>query len=82
MLTAPQNLSLLPTFSAVEHLFASPIPTSFLPNYEQPRGLPESKILVRIAKLIYPHWKNRRELRKGRTICPILNVSISVPQTL
>ncbi len=57
MLTASQNLSLLPTFSAVEHLFASPIPTSFLPNYEQPRGLPESKILVRIAKLVYPHWE-------------------------
>lgn len=75
LLTLVKNLSLLPTFSSVEPLFASPIPASFLPSNEVPRGLPETRTLVRMARSIYTHWKERRELRKGRSIFPILNVS-------
>lgn len=71
-----QNLSLLPTFASVESLFSAPIPASFLPSNEVPKGLPETKALARMARNIFPHWKDRREKRKGRTIMPSLNVCI------
>lgn len=68
-----QDLSLMPTFATVEHLFASPVSASFYPAYEIPKGLPEHKTLNRMARNIYPHWKQRREVRKGRSIFPSLN---------
>lgn len=68
-----QDLSLLPTFATIEHLFASPVSASFYPAYEMPKGLPEHKTLTRMARNIYPHWKQRRELRKGKSIFPSLN---------
>ncbi|WWC71031.1 uncharacterized protein I206_104984 [Kwoniella pini CBS 10737] len=67
------NISLLPPFSSVEPLFASPIPTSFLPSNEIPKGLPDLKVLSRMARNVYPHWKTRREERDGKSIMPALN---------
>ena len=68
-----QNLDLMPEFSSIEHLFASPLPASFYPNFEVPRNLPPTKDLVRMAQRIYSHWKERRIERKGKTIMPTLN---------
>ncbi|EIW67543.1 hypothetical protein TREMEDRAFT_33468 [Tremella mesenterica DSM 1558] len=67
------NLSLLPTFTDVESFFSTPIPASFFPSNELPKGLPELKVLTRMARCIYPHWKVRRERRKGKSIMPGLN---------
>ncbi|WRT68052.1 uncharacterized protein IL334_005027 [Kwoniella shivajii] len=67
------NISLLPPFSSVEPMFSSPIPASFLPSNEIPRDLPELKVLARMARNIYPHWKTRREEREGKSIMPALN---------
>lgn len=44
-----------------------------MPSNELPTDLPEPKALLRIARSVYPHWKQRREIRKGRTVMPILN---------
>ena len=68
-----QNLSLMPEFSSIEHLFAAPINTSFFPNFEVPRTLPPYKDMVRMAQRVYPHWRERRVERKGKTIMPTLN---------
>jgi enhancer of polycomb-like protein len=38
-----------------------------------PKGLPDSKALTRMARNVYPHWRQRREIRKGKSIFPGLN---------
>lgn len=63
----------MPQFTAFEHLFTSPVPASFYPAYEVPKGLPDSKSLARMARNIYHHWRHRREVRKGKSIFPSLN---------
>jgi enhancer of polycomb-like protein len=63
----------MPQFPALEHLFSSPVPASFYPAYEVPKGLPDSKSLTRMARNIYHHWRQRREIRKGKSIFPSLN---------
>jgi enhancer of polycomb-like protein len=63
----------MPQFPAIEHLFAQPVPASFYPAHEVPKGLPDSKILTRMARNIYHHWRHRREIRKGKSIFPSLN---------
>lgn len=68
-----QDLALMPQFSAFEHLFTAPVPASFYPAYEVPKGLPDSKSLARMARNIYHHWRQRREIRKGKSIFPSLN---------
>ena len=70
-----QDVSLLPSFATVEHMFSSPAQPSFFPDFEVPKALPALKELTRIARCIYPHWKDRRLERKGKTIFPGLNVS-------
>lgn len=71
--TLHTDLSLMPSFASVESLFSAIPPATFFPSAERPRGIPEPKLLTRIARSIYDHWKFRRELRKGRSIMPMLN---------
>ncbi|KAK4683741.1 enhancer of polycomb-like protein, partial [Tremellales sp. Uapishka_1] len=71
--TLDVNLSLLPTFSTVESLFNSPLPSSFFPSNELPKGMPEPKALTRVARSVFTHWRERKEKRKGKTIIPSLN---------
>lgn len=63
----------MPAFTSIEPLFVTTPPPSFFPSNEQPKGLPDPRILTRHAKSVYPHWKKRRELRQGKSIFPILN---------
>ncbi|OCF37306.1 hypothetical protein I316_01215 [Kwoniella heveanensis BCC8398] len=67
------NISLLPPFASVEPMFSSPIPATFLPSNEIPKTLPDLKVLSRMARNVYPHWKARREEREGKSIMPALN---------
>ncbi len=65
---------MMPAFTAVEPVFAQNPSASFYPAYEVPRNvLPPSRSLVRIARNIFPHWKTRRDQRKGQRIIPQLN---------
>jgi hypothetical protein len=64
----------MPQFAAVENIFAQTPPASWYPSYEVPRNvLPPPRHLIRIARNIFPHWKARRERRKGHRIIPQLN---------
>lgn len=59
----------------MEALFSHNIPLTYFPTYACPSGVPVPGILCRMAKAIYPHWKERRLLSEGKSIIPQLNVS-------
>lgn len=67
------DLSLLPPLVSIEPVFKTTPPASYFPSFERPLGLPAPSLLVKMASRIYPHWKSRKEQRKGRSIIPQLN---------
>lgn len=67
------DLSLLPHLVVMEPIFKTLPPASFFPSFEQPKGLPSPRILTKMASRVYPHWKSRKEQRKGKSIIPQLN---------
>lgn len=70
---AMQNLQLIPLFPAMESIFRTTPPASFFPSFEQPRDLPNSTMMIKMASRIHSHWKSRKETRKGLSIIPRLN---------
>ncbi|KAJ6602383.1 hypothetical protein DFH09DRAFT_447337 [Mycena vulgaris] len=62
-----------PDFSLYRHFFLEPLPANIFASYTAPSWIPPPALLVRIARTIYPHWKHRRSLLKGRRIRPSLN---------
>jgi hypothetical protein len=74
-----------PPFSDYEPTFSSPLPPMIFALFNPPPWLPSPQQLVRIARVVYPYWKERRLERKGHRISPVLNVSsrtISLPKSL
>lgn len=70
---ASQSPSDVPTFPEYEPFFANPLPPHFFPSFLIPDSVPDSPILVRFARSIYPHWRERKIERGGRRIIPQLN---------
>jgi enhancer of polycomb-like protein len=68
-----------PAFSEYQDTFSKPLEHTLFATLVVPDWVPESAKLLRIAKAIYPHWKERRIDRGGRRIMPALNVSFSIP---
>jgi len=64
-----------PAFSEYQDVFSASLPTSTFANYSVPSWIPQPPSLLKIAKTIYPHWKERRIERGGHRIVPTLNVS-------
>ncbi|KAJ7443033.1 hypothetical protein B0H11DRAFT_2093182 [Mycena galericulata] len=62
-----------PDFSSYHHFFVKPLPADTFASYAIPTWIPPPGLLVRIARTIYPHWKQRRSLLSGRRIRPTLN---------
>ncbi|KAJ7186830.1 hypothetical protein C8R46DRAFT_1024816 [Mycena filopes] len=60
-------------FSSYQQFFTKPLPANIFASYTTPSWIPPSAMLVRIARTIYPHWKQRRTLLDGRRIRPLLN---------
>jgi enhancer of polycomb-like protein len=63
-----------PAFSEYQDVFSVSLPTSIFANYSPPSWISNSPSLLRIAKAIYPYWKERRIERGGHRIIPTLNV--------
>ncbi|KAG8904858.1 Enhancer of polycomb-like protein 1 [Tulasnella sp. 403] len=63
----------LPPLSDYEAFFSSPIPPHFFASYVAPRFVPSPATLLRYARTIYPHWRERKLERGGRRIIPQLN---------
>ncbi|KAJ7119567.1 hypothetical protein C8R44DRAFT_877987 [Mycena epipterygia] len=62
-----------PDFSLYRSFFSEPLPANLFASYTTPSWIPAPALFVRIARTIYPHWKHRRSLLKGRRIRPSLN---------
>ncbi|PPR07151.1 hypothetical protein CVT24_010699 [Panaeolus cyanescens] len=62
-----------PPFTNYQSVFASPLPASMFSNFVVPSWIPLSTTLVKIAKAVYPYWRERRIERKGHRIIPALN---------
>ncbi|THV08426.1 hypothetical protein K435DRAFT_824921 [Dendrothele bispora CBS 962.96] len=70
---ALQHGMAFPPFSEYQETFASPLPSSTFALFSPPPWLPQPHQLVRIARAIYPYWKERRLERGGHRIIPALN---------
>jgi len=62
-----------PAFTEYQDVFSSPLPISMFATFNCPTWLPAPASLQRTAKVIYPHWKERRMERGGHRIIPTLN---------
>lgn len=63
-----------PAFSEYQDTFTSPLPAPTFASYAIPSWIPPPATLLRIARTVYPFWKERRIERGGHRIIPILNV--------
>ena len=70
-----QQGNCIPPFSDYNDDFANELSTNHFVGFLRPANLPPPPTLVRMAKAIYPHWRERRIEREGHRIIPILNVS-------
>ena len=62
-----------PAFTEYQDTFSSPIPPSAFASHVVPKWIQEHQGLSRIARVIYPYWKERRIERGGHRIIPTLN---------
>ncbi|KAL4262295.1 Enhancer of polycomb-like protein [Pleurotus pulmonarius] len=62
-----------PAFTEYQETFASPMHPSYFATFAVPTGIPPPALLVRLARSIYPHWKERRLERGGLRIIPALH---------
>ena len=67
-----------PAFSEYQDVFSASLPTLTFADYSVPSWIPQPPSLLKIAKTIYPHWKERGIERGGHRIVPALNVSYFV----
>ncbi|TFK70814.1 hypothetical protein BDN72DRAFT_503858 [Pluteus cervinus] len=62
-----------PAFTEYQDTFSNPLPPSMFASFTLPSSLPPPPSLLRIAKVIYPYWRERRTERGGHRIIPNLN---------
>ncbi|KIJ13620.1 hypothetical protein PAXINDRAFT_116937 [Paxillus involutus ATCC 200175] len=62
-----------PPFTDYQDAFSSPLPLSMFATFTVPSWIPPPAQLLRLAKVIYPYWRERRIERCGYRIIPILN---------
>ncbi len=64
------------TILRLSRLFFDQLPTSLFATYNPPRYLPDPPSLLRMARAVYPYWKERRTEHDCHRVIPALNVSI------
>jgi enhancer of polycomb-like protein len=64
-----------PPFSDYQETFSAPLPPSIFTTFTVPPWVPTPSQLTRIARVIYPYWRERRTERGGHRIISVLNVS-------
>ena len=64
----------LPQLLEYEPLFATPLSPSLFASFQVPPHARDSSHLIRLARAIYPHYKERKVARQGQRIIPTLNV--------
>jgi hypothetical protein len=63
-----------PAFSDYQDVFSAPLQASMFATYTIPTWIPAPTALLKVAKAVYPYWKERRLERNGHRIIPTLNV--------
>jgi enhancer of polycomb-like protein len=63
-----------PAFTEYQDTFTQPLPAVAFSSFNVPTWVPAPANLLRIARAVYPHWKERREERGGHRVIPTLNV--------
>ncbi|KAJ3473978.1 hypothetical protein NLI96_g12716 [Meripilus lineatus] len=63
-----------PPFSDYQDAFAMQPQDNMFALYAAPSWLPPSPQLLRLAKALYPHWRERRMERGGHPIIPVVNL--------
>ncbi|KAJ7790610.1 hypothetical protein B0H14DRAFT_2625845 [Mycena olivaceomarginata] len=63
----------LPDFSIFKPFFLAPLHPDTFASHVVPSWIRPPSVLSSIALAIHPHWHQRRSLRGGRKICPLLN---------
>lgn len=63
-----------PEFSNYQDVFANPLSPNLFALFEVPVWIPQPHQLLRMARLVYPYWKERRMERGGYRVIPTLNV--------
>ncbi|KAG9127014.1 Enhancer of polycomb-like protein 1 [Ceratobasidium sp. 392] len=67
------DVSVFPAITEFEPTFATRLPVAFFPNFRAPDWIPQPPQLLRMLRVIYPHWRERRLEREGRRIIPQIN---------
>lgn len=62
-----------PPFSDYQETLSAPLPAPTWATFTPPSWLPSPSHLTRLAKVVYPYWRERRIERGGHRIIPILN---------
>ncbi|KAI5116776.1 hypothetical protein M0805_008731 [Coniferiporia weirii] len=68
-----QHGTSIPPFADYNDIFANELPHSFFATYMRPTDIPIPSTLVRMARAVYPHWRDRKIEREGHRIMPALN---------
>ena len=72
-----------PPFTDYQDTFSAPLSPSMFADFITPSWLPAPAHLLRLARVVYPHWRERRLEAGGKRIIPTVNVcpplSISYP---
>ncbi|KZT10653.1 uncharacterized protein LAESUDRAFT_343366 [Laetiporus sulphureus 93-53] len=63
-----------PPFSEYQDTFAAGLQPAIFAIYEVPSWIPPPAHLTRLARTIYPHWRERRLERCGHPIIPSVNL--------
>jgi len=64
---------MFPAFIDYQDMFSNELPASLFACFTTPSWIPKPHQLLRIARIVYPYWKERRVERGGHRIIPILN---------
>ncbi|KAJ7914177.1 hypothetical protein B0H13DRAFT_1873250 [Mycena leptocephala] len=75
ILTGPKLRSQhqLSDFSFFQPFFQAPLHPDTFASHVVPTWIPPPSVLTSIALIIHPHWRQRRSLRGGHKIFPLLN---------
>ncbi|THH09472.1 hypothetical protein EW145_g1997 [Phellinidium pouzarii] len=68
-----QHGTSIPPFSDYNDIFANDLSPSFFATYMRPTDIPSPQTLVRMARAVYPYWRERKIEREGYRIIPTLN---------
>lgn len=70
---------MFPPFSDYQDTFAIELSASMFALYDTPQLVPPSQQLLRMARAVYPYWRERRLERGGHSIIPTVNVRSTPP---